>query len=149
MGANRKRLNSLKAALFFVMLMLVSIFSHAQIQGNSGVYDEGFRPQFNEKVNAEDQARENTLRMKRELKLSADQVKQVGRINLQYEKEFQDQLAVSPNMTDYDKAVLNKIRKQQLDALKAVLTESQWNLFTRKRLTPPAAQPQPAEPMEP
>jgi len=138
-------LSQFKAVIVCLGLMIISMFAQAQIQGNAGVYDEGFRPQFNEKVNAEDQARENTLRMKRELKLNPDQVKQVGRINLQYEKEFQDQLANSPNMTDYDKAMLYKIRKQQMDALKEVLTEEQWQVFNSKRLRNPVNKPLPAD----
>lgn len=140
MGRNWQGLIQLKTVLVCLGLMIISTHVQAQIQGNAGVYDEGFRPQFNEKVNAEDQARENTLRMKRELKLNPDQLKQVGRINLQYEKEFQDQLANSPNMTDYDKAMLYKIRKQQMDALKEVLTGEQWQMFIHKRLNFPAPQ---------
>lgn len=121
---------------FYLLLFAVAITPvqlSAQVNNQVGVYDEGMRPKFDEPANPEETARERTSGMKRQLKLSPEQFRSVYRINLYFEKAYQEQLSQSPGMTEYDKAILGKIRKEQMDSLQKVLTGEQWQMFTQKR----------------
>ena len=119
---------------FYQIIILVSaiilwtIPTNAQIKSNAGIYDDGIRPKFADKDNytPEDKAKMVTQKMKKELNLSNDTAKLIYQINLATETEFAEQLKNSPNMTEYDKAMLKKIRSNNTEEIKKVLTADQW-----------------------
>ncbi len=122
-----------------VCVLSFSLSVHAQKPGgavhNTNNYDPGVRPESmqTEKLSPEERAKIHTTRMKKDLKLTAEQEKKIGEINLKYANLVEEHLNDSPEMTDYDKAVLNKIINDQSAELKAELTEEQWTLFLKKQ----------------
>ena len=119
---------------FYQIMILVSTVmvwtmpATAQIKSNAGIYDDGIRPKFAEKDNysPEDKAKMVTQKMKKELNLSNDTAKLIYQINLATETEFAEQLKNSPNMSEYDKAMLKKIRSNNSEEIKKVLSPDQW-----------------------
>ncbi len=115
------------------LFLLQSFAGNSQVKSNVGTFDEGMRPEFSENISSEEKAKQITSMMKKELKLQNDTARLVYRVNVKYEKEYDEQLANSPNMTAYDKAILRKIRQEQSEELQKLLTKDQWNQFKRKQ----------------
>lgn len=124
----------MKRAVYFTVLGLLfvspSLFAQ-QIKSNAGVYDQGMRPDFKDKITAEERAKIVTMKMKKELKLSDDTARIVYRINLASETEYDEQLKNSPDMTEYDKAMLKKIKSNQQEELKKILSPEQWEQLSK------------------
>lgn len=114
--------------ILVIALMSWILPANGQIKSNAGIYDDGIRPKFEQKDNfsPEDKAKMITSKMKKDLNLSKDTAKLIYQINLATETEFAEQLKNSPNMTEYDKAMLKKIRSNNTEEIKKVLTPEQW-----------------------
>ncbi len=101
--------------------------------GQTGNYDPGMRPDFKaERPSPEQVAKQQTAQLKKDLSLDPVLEKKVFAINLDYAQQYEEQVKNSPDMTEYDKAMLKKIREDHKTALKGVLTEEQWNLYQKK-----------------
>jgi hypothetical protein len=97
----------------------------AQIKSNAGTFDTGMRPEFAESISAEDKAKMRTMRMKKDLKLADDTAKLIYKVNLMYEKQIEDQMKSSPEMTEYSRAVLKRIKTEQDDEIMKLLNPEQ------------------------
>lgn len=99
-------------------------------RSDMGMDDDG-NPR-NEKPDAEQLAKMQTSRMQKELNLTPEQNTKVGEINLNYAKQIEEQIRSTPEMTDYTRAMIIKLRKTQNEELKTVLTEEQWQTYQKK-----------------
>jgi hypothetical protein len=105
-----------------------------RVKQQQNTYDPGVEPEGLEKnkVSPRQVAEMKTRGMKRELHLTKEQEKKVEEINLRYALEIDEQIRNSPDMTDYDKAMIAGMWRRYDEELKTALTEEQWFSYQKK-----------------
>src|SRR5680860_189712 len=110
----------IKLSLFTVLFILVAFSSYAQRRG-------GDMP------SPEERAKQQTAQMTEHLKLTDEQQKEVGDINLTYAKKMMEARQEAAGDRTAMRSNMEAMQKEKSEALKKVLTEDQFKTLEEMR----------------
>jgi len=118
-----------------LICLFISLSIHCfsqQVKNNVGVYDSGIRPEFEYKSTPEERSRNYAESIRKEFQLSKDTALLVYRITLKFENDAQSQIDDRRQMTEYEKAIMQKLRKDHHEKVRELIREDLREKFDQK-----------------
>ena len=89
------------------------------------------QPRYDRSSSPEDRAKQQTAQLKELLDLNADQEKQIYELNLQTGKQMASMRGQGNANPQGMREKMMKMREEQNEKMKAILTEAQWNKYQK------------------